>query len=147
MPVAYFDSSAVLAFILGQTEGKRMLDIWAGQDSRCSSILMKAECLINLRRHSLRLPKGASRNWMQERASLLGSALEEIHLKEIDVRVLSVLEREAGLAECRTLDALHLATAMLMREHAGEGFKLVTLDDRMRKTAAGLKFDLLPAEG
>lgn len=145
MTAAYFDSSAVLAFILGQPEGSQALDIWTGQESRCSSILLKAECLMNLRKHAIRLPKGASGSWLRERSVFLESCLEEIHLKDIDASVLTVLDRETVLSECRTLDALHLAAALHMRERAGEGFKLITLDERMRQTAAKLKFDILPS--
>lgn len=144
MPAAYFDSSAVSAFVLGQPEGVGALEIWAAQDARCSSILLKTECLIHLRKHAVRLPKGASGSWLRERSMLLENSLEEIHLKDIDASVLAVLEREPGLADCRTLDALHLATALLMRDRAGEGFKLVTLDERMRQTAGKLKLDILP---
>lgn len=147
MTTAYFDSSAVLAFILGQPEGSEALDIWSRQESRCSSILLKAECLINLRKNSMRLPKGASGTWLRERTGLLESCLDEIHLKDIDVSVMTVLDRESVLAECRTLDALHLASALYMRERAGEGFKLITLDERMRQTAAKLKLDILPSAG
>jgi predicted nucleic acid-binding protein len=145
MPAAYFDSSAVLAFVLGQPEGSDTLELWSGMESRCSSILLKAECLINIRKHAGRLPKGASGAWLRERSLLLESCLDEIHLKDVDASVLTVLDRETGLAECRTLDALHLATALHMRERASEGFKLVTLDERMRQTAAKLKFDILPS--
>jgi hypothetical protein len=109
--------------------------------------LLKAECLINLRKHAARLPKAASGNWMRERSGFLDQSLAEIHLKDIDASVLTVLDRETGLADCRTLDALHLATALYMRERAGEGFKLVTLNQRMRQTAAKFKFDILPSAG
>lgn len=34
---------------------------------------------------------------------------------------------------------------MFMRERAGEGFKLVTWDERMGKTALKLGFEVLPA--
>lgn len=84
---------------------------------------------------------------MRERSGFLDQSLAEIHLKDIDASVLTVLDRETGLADCRTLDALHLATALYMRERAGEGFKLVTLNQRMRQTAAKFKFDILPSAG
>jgi predicted nucleic acid-binding protein len=145
MPAAYFDSSAVLAFILGQPEGVQVLEIWERQDSRCSSIILKAECMINIRKHAAQAPKGKAGSWTKARALLLESCLEEIHLKEVDASVLAVLDREAPLAECRTPDALHLATAAFMRERAGEGFKLVTLDERMRRIALKLGFEVLPA--
>jgi predicted nucleic acid-binding protein len=81
---------------------------------------------------------------LRERSDFLEKSLAEIHLKDIDASVLTVLEREIGLADCRTLDALHLATALYMRERASEGFKLVTLDERMRQTAVKFKLDILP---
>jgi predicted nucleic acid-binding protein len=59
--------------------------------------------------------------------------------------VLEALDREPALAECRTLDALHLATALYLRERASEGFRLVTFDDRMRQTGLKLGLEVGPA--
>lgn len=145
MPAAYFDSSAVLAFVLQQPEGGRALDLWEGEASRCSSILLKAECLGALRRLAARGVPGVSRNWMQERSQCLEASLAEVHLKDVDASVLEALEREPALADCRALDALHLATALYLRERASEGFRLVTFDDRMRRTGLKLGFEVGPA--
>lgn len=43
----------------------------------------------------------------------------------------------------RSLDALHLGSALLLRG-AGASVAVVTLDDRMRKTATSLDFHVLP---
>ena len=43
----------------------------------------------------------------------------------------------------RTLDALHLATAVLLREALGP-LAVLSLDDRVRVSASGLSFALIP---
>ncbi len=47
------------------------------------------------------------------------------------------------LQPVRTLDALHLATALLARS-ALSGLALLSLDDRIRANARALGFDVLP---
>ena len=141
---AYFDSSAVLAFLLQQKEGVEAAKIWMDHDARVSSILLKAECLINLRRNATGLPKTASKEWLQDRFAVLSNCLDEVNLKDLDDSILEVMNQEAGLVECRTLDAIHLATALYFREKGDEDLVLVSLDVRMRKTAVKLKIKILP---
>jgi predicted nucleic acid-binding protein len=143
--IAYFDSSAVLAFLLQQPEGEATRDLWVEKPNRVSSALLKAECLVNLRRNAARIPSGQSRTWLRERLALLATCMEDITLSDIDGSILSVLESEERLADCRTLDALHLATALRFSAKADEGFVVVSLDERMRQIARKLKFEVLPA--
>ena len=90
MTAAYFDSSAVLAFLLQQPEGEATKDIWVRMENRVSSMLLKAECLVNLRRNAQHLPQGQSREWLGQRRSLLASCMEDISLADVDETVLAV---------------------------------------------------------
>lgn len=142
--IAYFDSSAVLAFLMQQAEGESVRDIWVEQPIRVSSVLLKAECFINLRRNAARLPASQSREWLHQRLALLASCVEEITLADVDGSVLAVLESEGKLLDCRTLDALHLATALRFSAKVDDGLVVVTLDERMRRTAEKLKLEVFP---
>lgn len=142
--VAYFDSSAVLSFLLQQKEGVEAAKIWMDHDARVSSLLLKAECHINLHRNAGSLPKSAAKEWLQDRLVVLSGCLTEVNLKDVDASILEIINHELGLMECRTLDAIHLATALFFREKGDEDFVLVTLDTRMRQTAAKLKIKVLP---
>lgn len=144
MPVTYFDSSAVLSFLLQQPEGAGTSRLWLGNESRVSSILLKAECMVNLRRNAARLKKGASKEWLAERVAALGLCMGEVTLVDVDESILSVIDREDGLAECRTLNAIHVATAIAVRERVGDDFAIVSLDERMRQTAKKFKIKVFP---
>lgn len=145
MSIAYFDASAVVAFLLQQPEGDVTRAIWQDEPKRVSSMLLKAECLVSLRRNAGRIPKGQSREWLHQRLSQMASRMEEISLTDVDESILSVLDREVVLSECRILDALHVATAVAIREKTGESVAMVSLDERMRSTAKLVKLEVLPA--
>ena len=49
-----------------------------------------------------------------------------------------------ALGECRTLDALHLATALELRSRWGGAMAICSLDAEMLATAGHLGFELLP---
>lgn len=145
MSIAYFDSSAVLAFLMQQPEGDETQAIWRDEPKRVSSMLLKAECLATLRRNAGRVAKGQSQAWLNQRISLMASRMEEISLTDVDESILSVLERETVLSECRALDALHIATAVSIRDRTGERVTVVSLDERMRQTAKSVNLEVAPA--
>jgi predicted nucleic acid-binding protein len=140
----YFDSSAILVFLLQQPGADQALEFWYQTESKTSSILLEAECLITLRRSALKVQGADSEKWLSARIALLNQCIQEITLKELDASILEIIQRETALAECRTLDAIHLATALFFRERGDEDYVLVSYDERMRKTAAKLQLRILP---
>ncbi len=146
MNAAYFDSSAVLAFLLGQREGPAAFALWTERRIRISSILLRAECLVNIRRHARSLAGKVPLSWLSSREKALSGSLSEVTLAQVDEALLETLESEPALAECRTLDALHLCTALRFREELDGRLDLVTLDERMALVAARLGFQVLLAD-
>ena len=65
-------------------------------------------------------------------------------IREVDRDVLETLRRLPALETCRSLDALHLATAMLFQEHLDKRLKLCALDGRMRTAAKRLQLMVVP---
>jgi predicted nucleic acid-binding protein len=142
---AYFDSSVLLSIVLNEARSARAASVWEDQESKVSSILLGAECWTSMRRHFLRVGTTPPSGWLEERTGFLLDFLSDVELKQVDKEVLSLLQKESALAECRTLDAIHLATALLFRERSDEDFFLVSFDEKMRRTAAKLKLEVLPA--
>jgi predicted nucleic acid-binding protein len=144
MTLAYFDSSVLLAILLDQPSAPKAKALWKEHKRRVSSILFEAECLITLRRAASqagpKLPKG----WLAEKTEFLDSRLQEITIHQVDATILSHLRHEAGLADCRTADALHLATARYVEQYADAGLVVITFDERMRATAKRLKMTVIP---
>jgi hypothetical protein len=55
-----------------------------------------------------------------------------------------VVRHTPAPADSRSLDALHLATAMLFRHNLDEPLQICALDDRMRALATSLHFAVTP---
>lgn len=145
MTVGYFDSSVLIAMLLKEARSEQAGKLWAQQEARVSSLLLSAECWVTMRRHFLRLGTESSASWLEERGEFLQAALGGMELKRTDEEILELIRKEPRLAECRTLDAIHLATALLFKSRMGEGFALVSFDQKMRETAGRLGLSLLPS--
>jgi predicted nucleic acid-binding protein len=106
----YFDSSVVLRVVLGE---RGRLKEWSRTSEAVTSEITRVECLRALDR--LRLEGGmADRELSRRRATTLVvlSGFERVRLNR------AVLERAAEPfpVRVRTLDALHVASALLVRE-------------------------------
>lgn len=105
--------------------------------------MLEAECLIVLRRFAARAGEKIPTGWLDERFSILNHITSEFTAKNVDAEILGLIRSEKRLAGSRTLDAIHLATALYFRDKSDE-FVLVSFDQSMRETAAKLKLAVLP---
>jgi predicted nucleic acid-binding protein len=134
---AYIDSSVILAALLGQPEASTAAAWWDAHPRRVSSVLLEAECRTVLRRAArsgARLPRG----WLARQEATLAEWLDAVTLRIVDRSVIERLAIESALCGCRTLDALHLATALELRDHVGPELVLCTLDAEQAALAATL---------
>src|SRR5512143_3432564 len=105
---AYFDSSVLVSLLVGDAQAKSARELWHGETERVSSVLLEVECATVLRRA---VPSRA-RQGAEERLSL---ALQEVTIKSVDHEVAAIVRATPELSRCRTLDAVHLATALHFR--------------------------------
>lgn len=145
MSLAYFDSSVLLTVLLGEPRAEEASKLWLEYEEKVSSILMEAECLNGLRRYAARVGKKIPPKWLEEKSIFLAESLSDLTAKHVDGEILSVIKAERRLSDCRTLDALHVATALYFKSKNEESLALVSFDDRMRETAKKLGLDVLPA--
>lgn len=127
--ITYLDASVVLRVVLGQP-GK--LAEWKSVERGVTSALVQVECLRTLDR--LRLRVGLSDEDLAERRQAVFRLIEETEVVEPSM---VVLDRAAQPfpTEVGTLDAIHLATALVWREARGEELVMAT-HDRALGTAA-----------
>lgn len=83
-------------------------------------------------------------SWISEYTAKLTPYLICITYKYIDDSVEETIRDNHTLSECRTLDAIHLGTALYFQAHHSEPLRICCLDRKMRKTAATLGFRVLP---
>jgi len=120
--IAYVDASVLLRVVLGEPGA---LPAWSRISPGVSSALIGTECLRTLdrlrRRRGLADPEVATR-----RATIL-SLIAALEIVEIDA---AILDRAAQPmpTELGTLDAIHLATALLWRESTRAGLVMATHD-------------------
>ena len=120
--IAYVDSSVLLRVALGQPDA---LPEWHEIERGVSSALILTECLRTLDRIRMRSPF-TDAQIARRRATIL-DLVDALDLVEIDA---AVLDRAAQPmpTELGTLDAIHLATALLWREESGVAPVMTTHD-------------------
>jgi len=119
---AYLDSSVILRVVLGQPG--RMKE-WASVRLGVASGLVEMECLRTLDR--LRLEGALTGEQLAVRREAVYRVLEQMELVEPTTPVIR-RAAEPMATPLGTLDAVHLATALLWRETGGKDLLMATHD-------------------
>lgn len=141
--ILYAESSAVLSWLFGEQGGAGVREILARAELVLASELTVLEChRVVLRAvHSGRMAEGVAGDL---RARLSQAALHWVVLA-IDADVLERARRPFPVQPIRTLDAIHLATALTARSAVPQ-VALLSLDERVRRSGEELGFELLPPQ-
>lgn len=133
--IAYLDSSTVLRIILGQANA---LKEWRSITQGVASALVEVECLRTLDR--LRLAEGLEDAEIAIRREAVFRLLEAVEVVELTMPVLTRASQPLPTA-LGTLDAIHLATALLWKDRSGADLVMATHDDAlaMAARASGLR--------
>ena len=81
-----------------------------------------------------------------ERRNLLLTASKHWAVFTIDGEMADTARRAFPREPIRTLDAIHIAAALVIRSLVS-GVQFLTLDERIRSNAAEFGFDVVPADG
>ncbi len=133
--IAYVDSSVLLRLALGQPNA---LPEWRQIDRGVSSALIATESLRTLDR--LRIRIGLSDTEIARRRATILSLIDSLELIEIDAVVLNRAAQPMP-TELGTLDAIHLASALLWKDAMGVDPVMATHDGALGLAAQahGLK--------
>ncbi len=134
--IAYLDSSVLLRVLLNQPKA---LINFADLKRPVASKLLKPECLRSLDR--LRIQGHLNEAQFLSASEELYDALDSVEFIEIDNRVLDRVGSSFPLA-LGTLDAVHLASAIVWRESFGHDLKFLTHDEELGKVAKALGFQV-----
>lgn len=138
----YAESSAILSWIFGEPEGEAVREALAAAGSVLASELTLVECDRTILR--AQAAGRISEAQAADRRGLLIATSAHWHLLRLDAEVLERARRPFPAEPIRTLDALHLASALAARS-AIPDLDLLSLDARMRAAGRGLGFTVLPA--
>lgn len=135
--IAYLDSSVLLRIVLGQPAA---LVEWPQLERGVTSALAEVECLRTVDR--LRLIASLSDLEVARRREAIYRILDSIEIVELTRPVLARAAQPMPTT-LGTLDAIHLATALLWRERSGERLALATHDSALALAATASGFTVL----
>ncbi|MEK7474628.1 MAG: type II toxin-antitoxin system VapC family toxin [Candidatus Coatesbacteria bacterium] len=133
----YLDASAVLRLIL--LDPARIRD-WGSFSTKVTSALLEVECLRTL--DNLKLRGAVREDELPGRRAALHDILSSSTVLEVTGSIL-LRASEPLPTPLRTLDAIHLASAMTWREtHAGD-LTMATHDEELAKAARGKGLEVI----
>ena len=127
--IAYVDSSVLLRVSLGQRD---VLTEWARLARGVASALVEVECLRTLDR--LRVSHGLTDEVIAQRRAVVYRLMEAMEIVDISYPVLARAAQPLPTA-LGTLDAIHLATALLWKEQGGQDLSMATHDGALATAA------------
>lgn len=137
----YAESSAVLAWLFGEPRSEDVRKILAGAEVVLASELTLMEC-------ARVLVRGTATGLISEalaadRRGVLNQVSEHWAILGLDAEICDRVRRPFPIEPIRTLDAIHLASALMARSVV-PGTQLLTLDDRIRSCAKALGLEVAP---
>lgn len=137
----YAESSAVLAWLLGEETGRSVREVLHHTQLVMASDLTLVECDRVLIRAVTtgEIDEAAA----ADRRAHLNAAASHWHLWRVSPNIVERARHPFPAEPIRTLDAIHLASALAVRS-AVPGLELLTLDDRIRRAAKELGFHVQP---
>ena len=135
--IAYLDSSILLRVILGQ---RNAVKEWRAIERGVASALVEVECLRTLDR--LRLSERLSDEAIALRREAVFRLLESMEIIDLTRPILTRAAQPLPTA-LGTLDALHLATALLWREAKQEDLVMMTHDTALAIAARAIGFHVV----
>jgi predicted nucleic acid-binding protein len=137
----YADSSGVLSWLFGEPKGEAVSAILSAAELVLASDLTLIECERTIHR-----AQAIGRVTEAQAADLRGrliAAAAAWNLLRLEAEIVERARLPFPGEPIRTLDALHLASALVARA-AVPGLALLSLDQRMRAAGRGLGLEVLP---
>ncbi|MBN1960480.1 MAG: PIN domain-containing protein [Deltaproteobacteria bacterium] len=126
----------LLEIYLSQVRAAKALEIITQHQAKVSSWLLSIEVSIVLRRVLNRSAK--DKNLLTAAMKRLQKDLTAISLFDGLPILADRINEESKFARCRALDAIHVASAMLIRDLTGQNMQIATFDNRVADLANSL---------
>jgi len=140
MMISYFDTSVLLAILLDQDKQEEAFGYWQNS-TRVSSILLRIESVIALRRTYENNKNNLPNDWLNKKIKIMDEYLATVNYLLVNEKIERTVYSQNELAQCRSLDAIHIATALQFREISNnEAMNLYTFDKTMHGLAEYFKF-------
>ncbi|MBI3582739.1 MAG: type II toxin-antitoxin system VapC family toxin [Nitrospinae bacterium] len=127
--IAYFDTSVLVKLYDKFEEGSKKAESLYRKYNACSSILIYAEVISALSRKN-REGKYKEKGF-EIAISLFKQDIEKVFIIEVNKTVIEETGRIIINHELRALDAIHLASANILRRELSTHFPMITADEKL----------------
>lgn len=138
--ICYFDSSVLLRYSIRQVHAITNIEKYANGAS--SSVIARVECMRVLDRW--RLTREISDAKLSEARSRCLKLLGSLRLVELDAATLELASQTFPIA-LKTLDALHLATALRLKQQLRTEISMITHDQKLALASEALGIPVVGA--
>ena len=139
--LCYYDSSIILAILFDEPRKTEAQELWLASKTRASSLLLKLETITVLRRTYEHNKAKLDPSWLTKKSVELNEFMKEVNFRLIDSEIEQIIFLRKELAKCRTLDAIHLATAIDIKKTLGEGqISFYTFDQNLLDVVQSFHF-------
>jgi predicted nucleic acid-binding protein len=133
------ETSIILSLILEDEFHEKASKIWNQKNDVICSILTSIEATIVLRRFYKSNKSKLTSNWLSKNEKRLNEILSECSLVKIDDSILSILELKKEISDCKSLDAIHIATAIFLKDKFNDSnLQFYSFDKRVKEVAKKL---------
>ncbi len=137
--IQYFETSIILSLILEDEFHEKASKIWNQKIDVICSILTSIEATIVLRRFYKSNKSKLTSNWLSKNEKRLNEILSEYSLVKIDDSILSIVELKKEISDCKSLDAIHIATAIFLKDKFNDSnLQFYSFDKRVKEVAKKL---------
>jgi hypothetical protein len=98
--LSYFDSSILLSILLNEQRQDEAYLLWKNSEVKVSSILLKIETIVTLRRIYEQNKSKLNENWLERKTKELKEYLNEISYLIIDDKIESAIYSKKELSNC-----------------------------------------------
>lgn len=139
--VHYIETSIILSLLLEDEFYDEATKIWNAKSEKVTSILTGIESIIVIRRFYKANSKSLTSKWVSTQEKRIKEMLSECNLLSIGEDIQKIIELKKEIADCRSLDAIHVASAIYFKDQVGVSrISFHSFDKRVM--AVALKFGL-----
>lgn len=138
----YVDTSFLLNIIYFEPGFERNMEKINESSVIFSSLLIEIEAYRSLNYTFNKNRKILSDNWYQDTHSFIQKVISNFNLKNIDAEIKNEFKKNKNISDLKSLDAIHLSTALFIKPLISESLIFCTLDEKLREVALRFGFQV-----
>ncbi|MCW7471815.1 PIN domain-containing protein [Leptospira kanakyensis] len=131
----YIDTSFLLNIVYSEKGFEKNLEILNKSNNLFSSILIEIESYRSLNFTFNQNKKYLDNNWYQDTHNFIEKLISNINLKNLDSEIKNEFKKHKNISELKSLDAIHLSTALYVKKLISEDLVFCSLDEKLIEVA------------